>query len=181
MLQDAAIESTLKPQIRVGREDDRGEIARVHVRSWQVAYRGLIDDDFLDGLRPEQRAGIYEFGAVAAGETETIVAAVEGEIVGFSAFGPCRDEDAEGAGEIYALYVDPEHAGAGVGRALLLESRRRLGEAGFDDGVLWVLLGNESAERFYAADGWRRDGASREEDPYGPSVTVRRFRRSLSD
>jgi GNAT superfamily N-acetyltransferase len=125
--------------------------------------------------------GIYEFGSAARAETETIVAVLEGEIVGFSAFGPSRDEDAAGAGEIYALYVDPTHAGSGVGRALLLESRRRLVEAGFNEGILWVLLGNEGAERFYAADGWRRDGASREEQPYGPVVTVRRFRRRLGD
>jgi GNAT superfamily N-acetyltransferase len=70
--------------------------------------------------------------------------------------------------------------GAGIGRRLLEESRRRLEEAGFSQAVLWVLLGNEGAERFYLADGWRRDGASREEDPYGPRVEVRRFRRRLS-
>ena len=42
-----------------------------------------------------------------------------------------------------------------------------------------MLLGNETAERFYLADGWRRDGTNREEDPYGPRVEVRRFRRLL--
>lgn len=68
-----------------------------------------------------------------------------------------------------------------MGRALLLESRHRLRDAGFGEGVLWVLLGNEGAERFYLADGWRRDGAGREEDPYGPVVEVRRFRRRLDD
>jgi len=68
-----------------------------------------------------------------------------------------------------------------VGRELLLETRRRLEDAGFEEGTLWVLLGNEGAERFYAADGWQRDGATREEQPYGPVVEVRRFRRRLSD
>jgi hypothetical protein len=62
---------------------------------------------------------------------------------------------------------------------LLAESRRRLEEAGYAQAVLWVLRGNEGAERFYLADGWGRDGATRMEDPYGPRVEVRRFRRSL--
>jgi hypothetical protein len=53
-------------------------------------------------------------------------------------------------------------------------------DAGYDQAVLWVLRGNESAERFYLTDGWRRDGATREEDPYGPRVEVRRFRQRLS-
>lgn len=168
-------------KIRTAVPEEALAIAGIHIRSWQGAYRGLIDDGFLDALRPQDRAGIYGFGSAAAGETETIVAEVGAELAGFSAFGPARDADAAGAGEIYALYVNPRHWGSGVGRELLLDSRRRLAAAGFEEGILWVLLGNEGAERFYAADGWRRDGASREEDPYGPLVTVRRFRRTLSD
>lgn len=62
-----------------------------------------------------------------------------------------------------------------------MDSRRRLAEAGYADAVLWVLRGNAGAERFYLADGWSRDGATRMEDPYGPRVEVRRFRRSLGD
>jgi ribosomal protein S18 acetylase RimI-like enzyme len=105
---------------------------------------------------------------------------VAGErIAGFSSFGPTRDDDAAGAAEIYALYVDPDHWEAGVGRRLLGESEHRLAAAGFTDAVLWVLRGNETAERFYRADGWARDGVTRMEDPYGPRVEVRRFRRSL--
>lgn len=168
-------------KIRRAAPDDAPAIARVHVRSWQAAYRGLIADDFLDALQPRDRVSIYEFGAAADGETETIVAEAGGEIVGFAAFGPSRDADAAGAGELFALYLDPDRTGTGIGRELLLESRRRLAAAGFGDGVLWVLRGNEEAERFYAADGWRHDGVTREEDPYGPRVEVRRFRRPLRD
>lgn len=36
-------------------------VARVHVRSWQVAYRGLIPDGYLDRLCPEDRAVRYDF------------------------------------------------------------------------------------------------------------------------
>jgi GNAT superfamily N-acetyltransferase len=181
VLQDATIEGKPKPLIRTAGPEDRLGIAKVHVRSWQVAYSGLIDGAFLDSLRPEDRAPVYEFGSSAKGETETIVAAAGGKILGFSALGPARDADAAGAGEILALYVHPDRWGSGVGRELLLESRRRLRAAGFGEAVLWVLVGNEGAERFYAADGWRADGARREEQPYGPVVEVRRFRRRLMD
>ncbi|HWC47684.1 MAG TPA: GNAT family N-acetyltransferase [Solirubrobacterales bacterium] len=130
-------------------------------------------------MQPEQRVGWYHLDPASPADPQTIVALAGEQIVGFSSFGPTRDADAEGAGEIYALYVDPEHWGIGVGRQLLAESRLRLEEAGYADAVLWVLRGNDGAERFYRADGWRRDGASRMEDPYGPRVEVRRFRRSL--
>jgi hypothetical protein len=32
-------------------------VAAVHVRSWQVGYRGLVPDNYLDEPRPEDRAG----------------------------------------------------------------------------------------------------------------------------
>lgn len=179
MLQDAEPEGPPSLLVRAARADERLDIARVHVRSWQVAYRGLIDDAFLDSLQPEQRVGLYPFDPPSPADPQTIVAIAGERIVGFSSFGPTRDEDAQGAGEIYALYVDPDHWGSGVGRRLLAESRRRLEEAGYADAILWVLRGNEGAERFYLADGWARDGATRMEDPYGPRVEVRRFRRSL--
>ena len=34
---------------------DENEVAEVHVRSWQVAYRGLLPDAYLDALRPAGR------------------------------------------------------------------------------------------------------------------------------
>lgn len=167
------------PLLRLGTPNDALEIAGVHVRSWQVGYRGLIDDAFLDALEPKQRAGLHNLGSSGPAAQETVVAVLDGEMAGFSTFGPTRDADAAGAGEIYALYVDPPHWGAGLGQMLLADSRRRLLTRGFTEGVLWVLLGNDRAERFYGEDGWERDGAERDEDPYGPVVRVRRFRRRL--
>ena len=155
-------------------------VARVHVRSWQVAYRGLIADDFLDALRPEDRAARYDF----SGRPEaprTILAVADGELWGFATTGPSRDEDSRGLGELYALYVDPPRWGTGTGRLLLAEARRNLVAADYEEAILWVLRGNELAERVYRADGWHRDGGERVEQPYGIVSTVFRFRRRLGE
>lgn len=151
----------------------------MHVRSWQIGYRGLFPGEFLDALRPEDRAGGYTFGAGEPGAPRTLLALAGGRIAGFATIGASRDEDVPAAGELYALYVDPAHWGRGVGRALLLESRARLSSAGHRFAVLWVLEGNAGAERMYAADGWARDGAHRSEDPWGIVAEVNRFRRQL--
>lgn len=40
---------------------DAMAIAGVHVRSWQEGYRGLLPDEYLNGLRAEDRASRYRF------------------------------------------------------------------------------------------------------------------------
>jgi len=159
---------------------DAAAIARVHVRAWQAAYRGLMPEDFLDAQRPEDRESRYVLGSSDPAAPRTILAVSEDAVIGFATIGPTRDEDVPGAGELYALYIDPLHWRGGVGRTLLLESRERLRRAGHEQALLWVLAGNETAARFYRTDGWREDGTTREEDPWGIAVQVGRFRRPLT-
>jgi GNAT superfamily N-acetyltransferase len=168
------------PTIRDATPEDALAVAGVHVRSWQVGYRGLIDDEFLDDLRPEDRAARYEFGAEQDDAPRTIVAVEDEEVIGFATTGPCRDEDTRDACELYALYVDPSRWRAGTGRRLLAEATARMRDEGYCEAVLWVLRGNDRAERFYERDGWRRDGSERWEQPYGVVSRVIRMRRSLT-
>ena len=75
-------------------------VAVAHVRSWQVGYRGLLSDSYLDGLKPEDRAARYTFGLRGPDQPTTLVA-LEGEAIrGFAAAGPARDEEARGMGEV---------------------------------------------------------------------------------
>jgi ribosomal protein S18 acetylase RimI-like enzyme len=194
--------------LREARRGDELAVAELHVRSWQEAYRGIMPAEFLAVLDPRERARRYEFeGGEEAPTTVLAVAAADGlgeegvgddpsltnsvevrsgssptpfeRIAGFAAFGASRDADAVGFGEIYALYVDPDRYQAGVGRMLMADARGRLREGGFDAAVLWVLRGNERAQRFYEREGWEPDGAQRFEQPYGIVSDVIRFRRSL--
>jgi len=152
----------------------------VHVRSWQVAYRGLLPDAYLDGLRPEDRAKRYTFGSPDPARPMTLVALVEGAVRGFATTMPARDPpDATGKGEVAGLYVDPDWWGQGIGQALLTAARGRLAEQGFSSGVLWVLDGNTRARRFYEADGWVADGSHRVEEIWGVKAGEARFARIL--
>ncbi len=94
---------------------------------WQSAYRGLIDQAFLDGLTPEARARRYTFGQPGIRMPVTLVAVRDATISGFVTFGLCRDEDS--TGEVMAIYVDPSQLGTGVGR-LLIEAARASACAG---------------------------------------------------
>jgi len=165
--------------LRDARRGDEMAVARVHVRSWQEGYREIMPAEFLAALDPGERARRYEFEGGEGAPTTVVAIAASGDVVGFVTFGPSRDEDAVGAGEVYSLYVDPDSHRGGVGRLLMTEARRRLAAAGFEVAVLWVLRGNARGIAFYEREGWRSDGATRVEQPYGIVSNVRRFRRAL--
>jgi GNAT superfamily N-acetyltransferase len=88
-------------------------------------------------------------------------------------------EDPRGAGELYAINVDPDHWGTGAGRALLLAAHAQLARLGYHEAVLWVLPDNHRARRSYETAGWVADGAERSAEVQGVVVPEVRYRRRL--
>ena len=155
-------------------------MARVHVRSWQAAYRGLIADEYLDRLRAEDRAARYDFSHADPLKPHTTVAVEGKEICGFVTIGPPRDVDMKNFGELSALYVDPDRWKQGAGGALVRAARELLMGQGYRNAYLWVLSGNLRAGRFYVRDRWIRDGSQRMEVVWGVLLEEERFRRKLA-
>jgi ribosomal protein S18 acetylase RimI-like enzyme len=169
--------------IRAARVTDASQIAVVHVRSWQGAYRGLLPQAYLDGLDPAQRVGRWQRSLAEAEDRRNgvLVADASGTLLGFVGYSPSRDGDADPArvGEIDAIYLLPNAWGKGVGRLLMVAALGRLAEAQFDRVTLWVLDSNVRARRFYEAGGWLADGARKIEDSRGFPVAQVRYKRSL--
>ena len=165
--------------LRAAVPGDELAAARVHVRSWQSAYRGLIAQDYLDGLRPEAWAGRYTFGRVGLQLPSTQVAVDGARICGLAITGLCRDGDVSNCGELMAIYVDPGYLRVGVGRSLMATARERLRHVGVAQAALWVLDGNAAARRFYERDGWRCDETHRTRCYGGTPVDEVRYRCTL--
>jgi GNAT superfamily N-acetyltransferase len=165
--------------IRPALPDDALDVARVHVRAWQVGYRGLLPDEYLDALRPEQRAQRYDFATQDSHKPATLVAVTQGAIRGFATVAPARDSDRPEHGELCALYVDPDWWGHGIGAALIAVARKRLFAHGFRYANLWVLAGNARAERFYRKDGWQPDGHRRIDQVWAVTVDEIRYHTAL--
>ena len=165
--------------LRPAESADAMSVARVHVRSWQAAYRNLLPNEYLDELRPEDRAQRYDFASTDPQQPQTIVAVEAGLIRGFATTAPSRDSDLVDYGELYALYVDPDSWGCGIGAALVSAARNRLAERGFANALLWVLTGNVRADRFYRIDQWAPDGLQRTETMWGVTVNEIRYQRKL--
>jgi hypothetical protein len=62
---------------------DAPAMGRAHVRAWQAAYRGHMPDDYLDGLRAEDRAAHWE-GALRREDLRGAILVAEraGEVIG---------------------------------------------------------------------------------------------------
>ena|SRR5437868_2638799 len=154
--------------IRPALPEDALGVARVHVRAWQVGYQGLLPAAYLDGLRAEDRAARYTFGAQGGPATSV---AVEGDtILGFATI----NDD-----ELSALHVDPDAWSRGVGRALIAHARVEFVAKGVLRAWLWLLAGNVRAQRFYERDGWIASGETRSDVVWGATVDEVRFVREL--
>jgi len=167
--------------LRPARPEDALAVARVHVRSWQVAYKGLLPDEYLDSLRAHERASRYDFATTVPLAPQTIVADDGRSILGFATIGISPDAPSHDVGELMALYVDPDRWRTGVGRALIAHARDELFRRGLLTAVLWVLEGNTRAERFYERDGWLRSEARRKQSVWGIDVQEVAYRRRLDD
>jgi ribosomal protein S18 acetylase RimI-like enzyme len=149
--------------IRPATAEDAEVVARVQIASWQAAYTHLFSPGQLDAIPLAERTSFW-------GRFPPIVAEVEGDVVGFVAVGN---------GELYAIYVHPDHWGTGVGRELMRAGEGRLRELGETSVSLWVFEDNPQARRFYEAAGWSTDGATKDAELFGMSAPVVRYVKQL--
>lgn len=156
--------------VRPGTADDAEAVARVHVETWQAAYAHALPDAELQAMSTSDRVEQWR-------RWPPIVAELDGGVVGFVSVGASRSDDAEG--ELYAIYVHPDHWGTGVGRALMDAGEAELRRLGHRRVVLWVLDNNPRAKRFYERAGWSADGRAQELEMFGFRITEVRYRKTL--
>lgn len=85
--------------------EDAHAIAQVHVLAWRAAYAGIVPAEYLAAQLVGKREAVWR-ESIIKGTPEVLVAKIEGQLIGWPAFGPSRDEDAlHQAGEVWAMYV----------------------------------------------------------------------------
>ncbi len=147
----------MKDNIIIKRMETEREIegkALVHYQSWQETYRGQLADSYLDEMSYEKCL------AIARRWPERILIAKDGErVVGFTAYGACRDEGVLNTGEVFAIYLLAEYQKRGIGYRLMEATLQQLHD--YPTVVLWVLKGNQKAIPFYLRYGFSFDGCEK--------------------
>jgi GNAT superfamily N-acetyltransferase len=103
-----------------------------------------------------------------------LLVAIDGSnsIVGFTAVHPEK-------GEMFLLFVHPEHAGRGIGRSLLAAADSALCAAGLREAFLFTHEQNKRALAVYHAAGYRMDGSVRESNFRGIALRELRLAKRL--
>ena len=134
----------LREMLRLARIEDAETIATIHVCAWRVAYEGIVPAQYLASLSVQERANLWR--RIISEQRGTVLLAIAPNgALGFVSFGPSRDKDGKEKAEIYAIYVLPEFWKQGMGRELLDEAERRIGDCHFTALTLWVLEKNAQA------------------------------------
>ena len=119
--------------IRRAEKEDVRQIAEILVEDWKKAYRGIIEDDYLDSLDVDKR---YEIEVKRY--DKYIVACDDNEVVGCAWLEEMDDKDADC--EIIALYVRYSQRNNGIGKILLDEAKTRFKQDGRKKMIIWQLF-----------------------------------------
>ncbi|WP_431904937.1 N-acetyltransferase family protein [Micromonospora carbonacea] len=162
--------------VRPARPEDAGEIARIQLATWRVAYRRILPRHVLDNLDEEYLARRWSAAVQEppSGAHRVLVAVEQAEqsyLVGFAASGPpdaeslAPNEPAEALGSgvvaVTDLLVEPRWGRRGHGSRLLAASVDLWRSDGFGRAVAWAFDADAATRKFLTGAGWEPDGAAR--------------------
>ena len=131
---------------------DAPAVAEIYVETWREAYPGMLPDTVLLGMSREHQRRAWRHSICDPAQSVLLAEAERGDIVGFGSCGATRRPSMPFSGEIYTLYVAPDHQRLGVGRLLLAALLRELSRHGHRSALVWALADNPS-RFFYQAMG----------------------------
>ncbi len=165
--------------IRPATSADVAALARVHLTGWQVGYRGLLPDDYLNSLTVEDYERRWADWLAQGGRT--LLADRGSSLVAFASIGLISDDvDADNTtGELRGLYAVPAAWGTGAGKAVHDAALAALRAVGLAQATLWTFSTNERAIAFYDRQGWAPDGLTKTDTSRGFPLAEIRYRRGL--
>jgi GNAT superfamily N-acetyltransferase len=169
--------------VRQARAGDAGEIARIQLTTWRVAYERLLPRHVLDQMDEEflKARWLESIEAPPTPQHRVLVAieqAVTEYVAGFMASEP---SDTPGSAMITEMLVEPRWGRRGHGSRLLSASADLWRADGFDAAEAWVFEQDPATNKFLSSAGWGPDGSGRALDVDDLLVPQLRLHTSLSD
>lgn len=130
--------------IRPATPADAPGVARVHVDSWRETYRGIVPDDFLDGLSYQRREQMWR-GGLENPDWQGVMFVADDRadgVVGFVVGGPPQELLGSFDCELWAIYLLRAHQGLGLGQQLFTRFVGEMASKRHASMFLWVLAEN---------------------------------------
>ena len=133
--------------IRLAKPGDVEQIAKLYIKSWQKTYKGLLRQEYLDGLT-EKAVGERWADYIGRARHGIFVAVTEDEkILGFGAFKPYHRID--DCIYIESLHVEESYQGQGVGTAIIKGIYTVGKEENYGRMAVCLVKGNDNARNLY--------------------------------
>lgn len=159
--------------IRAGRAEDIDAIVRIFRACWTRSYSEVLNEEVRNAMTEEKAYELWLPSLSTHADRETLVACVDDAPIGIARIG--SDPDFPSRGHLFSLYVDPESAGKGFGKALLTAALDILSVRKFSEISLWVFKANPGAIGLYKKLGFEPTGRERT-DPRWRSLEIELLR-----
>lgn len=103
-------------------------IASVLVKTWQQAYKGLIDQDYLNSLDLNQKIERWKNILQTPNRKSQIYVFLNNkdQVVGVCSIGESRYPEQKFTHELYLIYILPEYQRGGLGRFMFEDIKKKL-------------------------------------------------------
>ena len=132
--------------------EDSKEIAALIKETWNMAYKGLIDDDYLKNLDVQKITERWE--KRIEDNKDILIYEENNNILGVVEYG--ESETNKEHGEVLVLYVKPEQERKGIGTKLFNTAKQELLKNRYKSLDVWCLNKNTIGENFYAKNGGKK-------------------------
>lgn len=154
--------------IRLAKPADAPDMAEIHARSWEAAYREIIP---MNCIKEKNAASQALFKRIITDENDRqYVIQADGKTIGIMCVAPPQEGDDEVTNdsgiddsfyELHGIYLHPAVYRQGIGKIAMSFAFDKARSAGKSNMILWVFAENTNAVKFYENCGFTPDGASK--------------------
>lgn len=135
--------------VRNAEFEDMKQLGHIMAVSFRSAFSDFVTSQTLDACAQEKGCIALLEGIFQEGKMHFLMGGDSGMLVW---------EDAGDGAQIVAIHSLPESWGTGLGKAMLVEALRQIGDRPV---FLWAFKDNKRARRFYEKNGFHWDGTER--------------------
>lgn len=144
--------------IRYANLGDAEILGKIHSKSAQAGFKGIIPDNILEDVFSVERRTKRFINEISEGSPKTAIVFEKNKPAGLISFGRCRyRNDDKSWIEIWRVYLMQEFWGSGVAEELIKWGINEITKENFKNIELWVLEENMRARRFYEKIGFKND------------------------